>query len=122
MRSLCFDNRFIAELPADPVTGAGIREVRGALYSHVDPAPVAEPQLLAWSREVAGLIGLDDADVASPEFAQVFAGNALLPGMQPYAANYGGTSSGIGRASWAMAAPFRWARCSMPPASAGNCN
>ena len=94
MRSLRFDNRFVAELPADPVSGAGIREVRGALYSHVNPTPVAESQLLAWSREVAGLIGLDNADVASPEFAQVFAGNALLPGMQPYAANYGGHQFG----------------------------
>ena len=94
MKSLRFDNRFIAELPADPVQAAGIREVRGALYSLVAPTPVVEPQLLAWSQEVAGLIGLEEADVASPEFAQVFAGNALLPGMQPYAANYGGHQFG----------------------------
>ena len=79
MRSLRFDNRFVAELPADPVSGAGIREVRGALYSHVNPTPVAEPQLLAWSREVAGLIGLDDADVASPEFARIPAPALVAP-------------------------------------------
>ena len=94
MKSLHFDNRFIAELPGDPVQAAGIREVRGALYSLVFPTPVVEPQLLAWSQEVAGLIGLEEADVASPEFAQVFAGNALLAGMQPYAANYGGHQFG----------------------------
>src|SRR5690606_13038617 len=34
------------------------------------------------------------ADVATPEFAEVFGGNALLPGMQPYAANYGGHQFG----------------------------
>ena len=83
MKSLRFDNRFIAELPGDPVQAVGTREVHGALYSCVAPTPVAEPQVLAWSREMAALIDLDEADVASPEFARVFAGNALLPGMQP---------------------------------------
>ena len=94
MKSLRFDNRFIAELPGDPVQAAGTREVHGALYSRVAPTPVEEPQVLAWSREMAALIDLDEADVASPEFARVFAGNALLPGMQPYAANYGGHQFG----------------------------
>ena len=94
MKSLRFDNRFIAELPGDPVQAAGIREVRGALYSRVAPTPVAGPRLLAWSKEVAALLELDEADVASPQFAQVFAGNALLPGMQPHAANYGGHQFG----------------------------
>ena len=32
--------------------------------------------------------------VASPAFAQVFGGNALLEGMEPYAANYGGHQFG----------------------------
>ena len=35
-----------------------------------------------------------EADLASPEFARVFAGNTLLPGMQPFAANYGGHQFG----------------------------
>ena len=94
MKSLRFDNRFIAELPGDPVQAVGTREVHGALYSRVAPTPVAEPQVLAWSREMTALIDLDEADVASSEFARVFAGNALLPGMQPYAANYGGHQFG----------------------------
>ena len=37
MKPLLFDNRFIAELPADPVSGPGVREVRDALYSRVAP-------------------------------------------------------------------------------------
>ena len=94
MKPLLFDNRFIADLPADPVPGGGLREVRGALYSRVSPTPVADPRLLAWSRETAGLLDLDESDVISPEFARVFAGNALLEGMQPYAANYGGHQFG----------------------------
>jgi uncharacterized protein YdiU (UPF0061 family) len=94
MKPLQFDNRFIADLPADPIPGRGLREVRDALYSRVAPTPVAEPRLLAWSREAAALLGLDEADVATPEFARVFAGNALLEGMQPHAANYGGHQFG----------------------------
>ena len=94
MKPLLFDNRFVAYLPADPVSGPGVREVRDALYSRVAPTPVADPRLLAWSPEVAALLDLDEADVTSPEFAQVFGGNALLDGMQPFAANYGGHQFG----------------------------
>ena len=43
---------------------------------------------------MASLLGIREADVVSPEFAQVFGGNALLDGMQPYAANYGGHQFG----------------------------
>lgn len=94
MKPLIFDNRFVAELPGDPQQGTGVREVRAALYSQVDPTPVAAPRLLAWSRETAALLDLEESDIASPEFAQVFGGNALLQGMRPFAANYGGHQFG----------------------------
>ena len=94
MKPLTFDNRFVADLPADPQTGPGIREVRSALYSRVEPTPVTSPHVLAWSRETAALLDLDQTDSESPDFAQVFAGNALLEGMQPFAANYGGHQFG----------------------------
>ncbi|WP_123769651.1 protein adenylyltransferase SelO [Vulcaniibacterium tengchongense] len=89
-----FDNAFVRELPGDPESGPGVRQVHGALYSRVEPTPVAAPRLLAHSPEMARALGLTEADLASPRFAQVFAGNALLPGMQPYAANYGGHQFG----------------------------
>lgn len=92
--ALRFDNRFLRELPGDPEQGFRRREVRGAVWSAVEPSPVSAPTLLAHSREVAALVGLDDADAASHAFAQVFGGNALLPGMQPYAGNYGGHQFG----------------------------
>ena len=82
------------ELPADPEQGSRIRQVQAALYSHVQPTPVAAPRLIAHAREVAELLGFSEAFVASPQFAEVFAGNALLEGMQPYAANYGGHQFG----------------------------
>ena len=94
MQSLRFDNAFVSQLPGDSEAGARIRQVRGALYSRVEPTPVAAPRLIAHSREVASLLGIDAATVASPMFAQVFAGNALLVGMQPFAANYGGHQFG----------------------------
>jgi uncharacterized protein YdiU (UPF0061 family) len=94
MHSFRFDNRFIRELPADPHVGPERRQVHGALYSWVQPTPVTAPQLIAHSPEVAALLGIDPGFIASPEFAQVFGGNALLDGMQPYAANYGGHQFG----------------------------
>ena len=94
MQTFRFDNTFVRTLPADPDVGLHRRQVHGALYSRVDPTPVAAPRLIAYSCEVAALLGIDEAEMASPEFAQVFGGNALLDGMQPYAANYGGHQFG----------------------------
>lgn len=94
MQSLRFDNAFVRDLPADRQAGTRRRQVHGALYSLVDATPVEAPQLIAHSHEVAALLGLSEADVASAQFAQVFGGNALLEGMQPYAANYGGHQFG----------------------------
>jgi uncharacterized protein YdiU (UPF0061 family) len=91
---LRFDNAFVRELPGDPETDTQPRQVLGALHSRVMPTPVAAPRVLAWSRETAELLGLDAADVESAAFAEVFGGNRLLPGMQPYAANYGGHQFG----------------------------
>ena len=89
-----FDNTFIRDLPGDPDTGPGVRQVHGAAWSQVEPTPVAEPRLLAYSAEMADTLGFGEADIASPEFARVFGGNGLLPGMQPFAANYGGHQFG----------------------------
>lgn len=94
MKSLCFDNRFLNELPGDTQTENRVRQVQGACWSRVAPTPVAAPSLLAWSPEVAALLDLDPCDIHSPEFAQVFAGNALLPGMDSWASCYGGHQFG----------------------------
>ena len=94
MRALRFDNAFVRDLPADPVTEPRRRQVHGALYSHVQPTPVAAPRVIAHSREMAATLGFSEADIEAPEFAQVFGGNAVAEGMQPYAANYGGHQFG----------------------------
>ncbi len=89
-----FDNAFLRALPGDRVPRNGVRQVTGAVWSRVAPTPVPAPRLLAHSREMAAELGFSADDVASPAFAQVFAGNALLPGMEPYASNYGGHQFG----------------------------
>ncbi|HEY2623701.1 MAG TPA: YdiU family protein, partial [Dyella sp.] len=95
MHHLRFDNAFTRELPGDPETGARQRQVLGALYSRVEPTPVASPRVVAYSREMAQTLGLSESDLTSADFAAVFGGNALLEGMQPYAANYGGHQFGV---------------------------
>ena len=94
MTTLAFDNRFVTELPGDPERSLRRRQVHGAFWSPVEPTPVPEPRLVAHSSEVAELVGLTPEDVAAPWFAEVFAGNRLLPGMVPYAAVYGGHQFG----------------------------
>jgi len=92
--SLRFDNRFVRELPGDPLTDNQRRQVTGACYSRVQPTPVAAPKLVACSREVADLLDLGPDACASPLFTEVFAGNKLLPGMEPFAMCYGGHQFG----------------------------
>ena len=94
MKKLRFDNAFVRELSADPEQGVAVRQVAAA-FSRVEPTPVAAPTLIAWSAEVAAMLGLDEKDLARPEFARVFGGNALMPGMEPWAANYGGHQFGV---------------------------
>ncbi|HET20224.1 MAG TPA: YdiU family protein [Chromatiales bacterium] len=94
LESLRFDNSFVRELPGDADPRNLPRQVFGACYTLVTPTAVAAPHLLACAPEVARLIGLDPAECQRPEFAAVFAGNALLPGMEPYAACYGGHQFG----------------------------
>jgi uncharacterized protein YdiU (UPF0061 family) len=68
------------------------RQVPGASYTRVDPTPVAAPRLLGWSQALGEYLG-----IARPASAEVLAGSRVLPGMQPYAARYGGHQFG----SWA---------------------
>lgn len=94
MHAPAFDNRFLRALPGDPETRIFPRQVPAAMWSAVEPSAVEAPRLLAHSREMAAELGFSEADLTSPEFARVFGGNALLPGMQPFASNYGGHQFG----------------------------
>lgn len=97
LSALRFDNSFVRELPGDPLTENYRRQVKNSCYSLVRPTLVAAPRLVACSREAAALLDLTPDICASPLFAEVFAGNRLLPGMEPFAMCYGGHQFG----SWA---------------------
>ena len=91
---LRFDNSFTHALPADPESKNFRRQVAGSCFSRVLPAKVAQPALVAHAREVAELLNISDEVCRSQIFAQVFAGNVVLDGMDPYAACYGGHQFG----------------------------
>ena len=91
---LTFDNRFVKELPADPIKENHRRQVSKACYSFVDPTSVSAPKLVSVASEVADELGLSEADTLSDEFLNTFVGNNLLDGMQPYAMCYGGHQFG----------------------------
>jgi len=94
LASLRFDNSFVRALPADPSTERRVRQVRGACFSRVSPTPVRAPSLSGFSTEVAELLGLAPAQLEAAELAEVFSGNRLLSGMEPFAACYGGHQFG----------------------------
>lgn len=97
LEELNFDNTFVERLPGDPEARNYLRQVRGACFSRVEATPVAAPRLQAWSREVLESLDLSPEVVEGDLFAEVFGGNRLIPGMDPYAACYGGHQFG----SWA---------------------
>ncbi len=91
---LQFDNRLLRQLPGDADDTNRPRQVVNAVYSLVKPKPAPSPKLVAYAQEVAQLLGLSPADCETDAFTQVFAGNRLLPGMEPHACCYGGHQFG----------------------------
>jgi serine/tyrosine/threonine adenylyltransferase len=94
MRTLHFDNRFTRELPQDPITANYTRQVPNALWSAIQPTPVKNPQILAYSPEVAAMLGLMPDDMQDPELIETLGGNGALTGMMSYATRYGGHQFG----------------------------
>ena len=89
LEAIGFENTFVRELPADPLTANLPRQVANACYTRVTPTPVAAPRLLAWSSDLGEFLGIE-----RPKNAAVLAGNLVRPGMEPYAARYGGHQFG----------------------------
>ena len=94
LESLRFTNRFTRDLPGDPDTRNLRRQVRGACWSRVNPTPVAKPELVAYSREVAESVDLEITPDNEQALADVMGGNRLLEGMDPFAMCYGGHQFG----------------------------
>lgn len=55
---LKFDNQVIKKLPLDTSREPGVRQVRNACYSLVDPTPLDNPQLVAHSQIALDLLSI----------------------------------------------------------------
>jgi len=67
-----------------------------AFYSKLSPTPVSEsPYLVSFNPAAAELIDLDPGQAKRPEFAGVFGGSLLVPGMEPLAMLYSGHQFGV---------------------------
>ncbi len=82
LESLTFDNSY-ARLPE-------------VFYAKVNPTPFSTPPfLISANPSAAALIDLDFHEAARPEFAGVFGGSLLVPGMEPLAMLYSGHQFGV---------------------------
>ena len=88
-----FEAQVIAALPVDADDDPAPRAVPGVSLSRVRPTPVVSPRLLGWSDTLGFELGLARPAPGSAALA-ILAGNGLAPGMQPYAARYGGHQFG----------------------------
>jgi len=82
LETLSFDNTY-ARLPE-------------AFYAKLNPTPFSEPPYLVnFNPSAAALLDLDPAQAQRPEFAGVFGGSLLVPGMEPLAMLYSGHQFGV---------------------------
>jgi len=88
-----FHNSFVDELRGEVAANKRPRQVPGCCYSQVEPTPVRDPHLLAWSDDFAATLGLARPSERGAA-VNVLAGNALAPNMKPFAARYGGHQFG----------------------------
>ncbi|PXW70134.1 uncharacterized protein YdiU (UPF0061 family) [Loktanella sp. PT4BL] len=64
------------------------------MYTAQLPTPVKAPQVIATNAALATILGIDPADLAAPDAAQVFAGNHIPDGAAPLAQVYAGHQFG----------------------------
>jgi uncharacterized protein YdiU (UPF0061 family) len=70
-------------------------ELGDAFCERRTPAGIPGARLVAFSPDAGALIDLRPGEEARPEFAALVGGNALLDGMEPVAALYGGHQFGV---------------------------
>jgi uncharacterized protein YdiU (UPF0061 family) len=85
---------FNKELPSDSNTENTRRQVFEVTHSYVNPKVPSNPKLLHASIEMARVIGLEDEDVKSKIFLDVFSGSTIQPKTKPYAMAYAGHQFG----------------------------
>ena len=80
IETLKFDNVALRLLPIDSERKNYVRRVPGACFSCVNPTPVKNPQLVAFSRSAMELLDLNEDQLERPDIALYFSGNQLLSG------------------------------------------
>ena len=86
-----FKNRFTQHFPGDESGSTRPRQTPGVLYSSTKPTPVAKPQLIGWSAELAADLGIADPN---EQDIDILGGNLTTPSMHSYAACYAGHQFG----------------------------
>lgn len=86
-----YKNEFVSNFPGDESGDLSPRQTPGVLYSKAVPTPVSEPQLLAWTEDLA-----EELSIGNPtqEDIEILAGNRVTDSMRPYAACYAGHQFG----------------------------
>ncbi len=84
--------RFREHFPGDLSGDLRPRQTPGMLWSAATPTPVRAPSLLGWSGDLAAQLGVTKPETGDE--INVLGGNTVAPGMQPYAACYGGHQFG----------------------------
>jgi uncharacterized protein YdiU (UPF0061 family) len=92
--NLSFENTFQSRLIGDASERSDTRQTPGVHFTLTHPTPVAAPRMVAWSQDAGALLDLSPPRAPDGLEAQVFSGNTVLAGMQPYAARYGGHQFG----------------------------
>jgi len=91
LSSKTFKNEFVGTFDGDDSGNLQPRQTPGMLYSKAIPTPVQQPELIAWSDELAAKLEMklpEEADV------NILGGNLVTPSMFPYAACYAGHQFG----------------------------
>ena len=69
---LNISDTFSNELPSDSNTENTRRQVFEATHSYVTPKTPSKPKLIHASKEMAEAIGLEEKDIESKEFLEIF--------------------------------------------------
>jgi uncharacterized protein YdiU (UPF0061 family) len=91
---LNINDTFNKELPSDSSTENTRRQVFEATHSYVTPKVPSNPKLIHASKEMARTIGLDEKDIDSKDFLEVFSGSKIYPKTKPFAMAYAGHQFG----------------------------
>jgi uncharacterized protein YdiU (UPF0061 family) len=86
-----YQSKFVSTFPGDESGELSSRQTPGMLYSKALPTPVRQPELLAWSEDLALDLRIEKPN---EDDVKILGGNLIAPSMQPYAACYGGHQFG----------------------------